>query len=148
MTTGLDDLTRLAHEQACARLVTVYCNAYDARDYERLLAIFSDDAVWCRPVGKAMAGKAAMRAFLDARAPDILLRHHVSNILIDVDAAGLTASGESYGIVFRQHGFDGQLPAVLHQPELVVHYRHRFTRGAAGWRVQYHETNWIFKEPA
>ncbi|MES2536410.1 MAG: nuclear transport factor 2 family protein [Pseudomonadota bacterium] len=65
MTLPFDQLL-LADELACSRLCVAFANHLDARRYERVLDLFTDDAVLVR-MGNVVVGHAAIRAFLEAR---------------------------------------------------------------------------------
>lgn len=114
----MDTADRLAlHE-----LAATYGDVIDARDWDGLRRVFTDDAVYSSPAmpGRDLAGLAMITTFMSrARHP---LAHHITNIRVE-DAAG---------------------GPVLHSRVVLVHddgtttsgeYHDQVVRTDAGWRV-------------
>ncbi|HWW64148.1 MAG TPA: nuclear transport factor 2 family protein [Sphingomonadaceae bacterium] len=92
----MDDLKRLAIEQACRRLVLEFAKFNDDWDHERLAALFVEDCEFARPLDPEYPyfGRDKVHAiFRDRKAR--LTRHVMTNILIDVVSED-EARGNSY----------------------------------------------------
>ena len=128
----MDDLTRLVIERACERLVNTYANLLDAYDHDAFMELWSDDAV-LNMLGREYAGLAAIRGWLEAREPDMICRHFVTNIVTDV-VNGMRATGSCYTIAYRARGQRGREPGLIEPPTFVVRYFNEFALDAArGW---------------
>ena len=57
---------RLEDEAACARLCVAFANHLDARDYPRVLDLFTEDGSLDR-MGTLLTGRREIAGFLDAR---------------------------------------------------------------------------------
>lgn len=131
----MDDLARLLIERACLRLMTAYCTHLDNRETEAFLDLYTPEATWIRtePLPAIeLAGREAIRGFVERRGADSYSKHLVINPVIDVIDAD-TAKGVSFGMVVRGPA-DGALPVPMRGLELLVEYRDSFVRTAAGWR--------------
>lgn len=63
-----------------ARLNTAFIHHYDRREYDEVLALFTQDAVY-EVRSQALHGHAEIRAALDARSgPELTVRHLVTNL--------------------------------------------------------------------
>ena len=82
----LSRMDRMLMEHECARIVRHSLNLSDARDYARLVALFTDDAVVIRPSkpDDPLVGKAAIAADYAARPDDRLTFHICSNVVVNV----------------------------------------------------------------
>lgn len=128
----MDDYQRMLAEHACQRLVHSYANLLDAYDYDRFMELWAEDGEWVI-YGKSVRGRDAIRATLDARPARSVVRHLVSNLVIDIESAG-RASGRCYAIAYRADGFLGVQPAPLTLPRFLVDYRDEFVRDPKrGW---------------
>jgi hypothetical protein len=121
-----------AAEWACERLVRLFAVLNDAREYERLAGLFTEDGVFARPTAPdvPIAGRAAILAFFRSRPPR-LTRHIVANTLISVETPE-RARGVSYVVLYS--AAEGASPAKVDAPLLVGAYDDTFVRTAAGWR--------------
>lgn len=86
MTDVPSPMERMLIEHECARIVRHSLNLSDARDYARLVDLFTDDAMVIRPSkpDSPLIGKAAIAADYAARPNDRLTFHICSNIVVDV----------------------------------------------------------------
>ena len=119
--TGLE---RLLIEQACQRLIAAYCLAADHNDCEGFLAVFSKDALWVRPSGNAIEGRAALQVFFLARPQNSTVRHVSTNASIDVIDAD-NARGVSYATVYR-HAGDGTPLGAAEALQSLIEYRDEY----------------------
>jgi hypothetical protein len=150
----MNELERAAADSACRQLLYRYATAVDARDWPRLLSVFTPDATWRRPEMQPMRGHAQILAFFEAvdtrryteNPRGYLHRHMFTTISIEVaDAA--RATGIAYGLVFMHRDYHGVRPVPLPPPELIVEYRDVFVRTADGWRISEHEAEHLFRSP-
>src|SRR3954471_8071287 len=65
----MDALERLVAVQAIRDLVVTYAMAFDARDWDRLATVWTEDAAWIAP-GHAFEGRDAIMAFMRTCLPD------------------------------------------------------------------------------
>jgi len=141
----LNDLDKLLIERACETLVIDYALHLDHKRADAFADLFAEDAYFKHPrLPEPMIGAAAIRRWMAAYAPDILIRHVTTNIRITLtDSAH--ASGTSYTTAYRITGHDGKLPAPLAGPYCVVEYEDRYQRMAAGWKFSHRSSQYIFR---
>ncbi len=131
----MEEQQRALAEHACTRLVHQYANCIDAYDYDGFLNLWADDGEWVI-FGKSMLGSDAIRAALEARPPRSIVRHLVSNTVIDiVDAT--RATGASYALAYRAEERLGMYPSPLALPRFLLDLRDEFSRHPTrGWLFQ------------
>ncbi|WP_286370690.1 nuclear transport factor 2 family protein [Variovorax saccharolyticus] len=125
--------SRIEDEAACARLCVDFANHLDARRYDAVLALFTEDGTLDR-MGTVFAGRAALEVFLAERPADVTTRHLCTNISVHFDAEG-DATGFCYVLFFHGRTQEAGMPTALGPPS-VVEYHDRFRRTASGWRIQ------------
>ncbi|WP_286507268.1 nuclear transport factor 2 family protein [Variovorax davisae] len=123
---------QLEDEAACMRLCVDFANHLDARDYPRVLDLFTEDGSLDR-MGTLLTGQREIAGFLDARPTAVVTRHLCTNISVR-RASGDEATGLCY-VLFFQGSADGET-AVMSAPPSVVEYHDRFRRTATGWKIQ------------
>ena len=79
----MDETTRLTHEQACTRLIHGFARALDRYDYDAVLRLWAEDGVFSVP-GRDHHGHAGLKAWMARREKDMICRHIVTNIVVDV----------------------------------------------------------------
>jgi hypothetical protein len=101
----------IAREQI-RELVAAYAHLADSGRFDELLELFAEDGVLRGGEVPEARGRAAIRAFLTGTGSDLksvttvqLIRHHVSNRRIEVDAPD-RARGTSYFFVVTDRGPD------------------------------------------
>ena len=101
----------IAREQIRA-LVASYAHLADTGRFDELVQLFAEDGALHGGDAPEARGRAAIRAFLGGTGeslksvtPVALIRHHVSNLLIEVDAAN-AARGSAYFFVVTDRGPD------------------------------------------
>jgi hypothetical protein len=99
----MDDLTRLAIERECGRLPLLFAKYADNGDHAALAALFAEDCEFARPFQPdyPFYGRAAVQGVFRDR-PPILVRHIVTNVLVDVLGAG-EARGTNYLTMLSSH---------------------------------------------
>ena len=108
----MDALTELRIERACARLPHLFARYADNGDHAALAALFTEDCEFARPFqpDHPFYGRGRVQAIFRDR-PPILVRHIVSNVLVDV-ISGTEARGTSYLAMLSCHGAtEGPQPA-------------------------------------
>ncbi|MDM0065019.1 nuclear transport factor 2 family protein [Variovorax sp. J31P207] len=123
---------RMEDEAACARLCVDFANHLDARRYDSVLDLFTEDGTLDR-MGTMFAGRAALAGFLASRPAAVTTRHLCTNISVYFDAAD-EATGFCCVLFFQGRAEAG--PATALGPPSVVEYHDRFVRTASGWRIQ------------
>lgn len=128
----MNDVRRLVIKQACADLCSAYARTIDAYDYDGFLKLWSDDAV-LDMLGREYRGHAGIRSYLEAREANMICRHLVTNVEIEVEDEN-TAQGTCYTISFVARNGLGKEPGPVGQPTFVVDYENFFLRDPArGW---------------
>lgn len=99
----MDDLTRLLIERVCARLPLLFAKYADNGDHAALAALFTEDCEFARPFqpDHPFYGRHRVQAIFRDR-PPILVRHLVSNILVEV-VSGTEARGSNYLAMLSSH---------------------------------------------
>ena len=128
----MDSLSRMEIESACARLSVQYCFAVDAREYDKFIGLFTEDAVWTTPGREPWRGHAGIRQFTSEISTKQTVRHLASNILVDVIDEN-HARGMSCTTVYRHMG--NEAPAPMEGPALIVENRDEYRRTDKGWRI-------------
>jgi len=110
-------------------LVAAYAHCADGGRFDALVGLFADDGVLETPDGQQHTGAEAIRAFLTgtktrlAAATSVpLIRHHVSNLRIEVESRD-AATGAAYFLVVTERG-----------PDHWGRYRDRYVCRAGAWR--------------
>lgn len=128
----MDDLARLAHERACERLIHGFARALDRYDYDAALRFWAEDGVLSLP-GQDHTGHAALRDWMNRREKDMICRHVVTNLLVDVQD-DRSATATALCSTWRVRGWRGREPGPMMPPAYVVDYTDTFTRHPArGW---------------
>jgi hypothetical protein len=132
----IDDTSRIAIEWACTRLINRYTLLNDAGDWEGLVALFTEDGLYARPTqpGKAIIGREALLETYRSRPADMVTRHVVSNVVVDVESE---TEARAMSVILLYRGTapaDASLP--LHNPTdpLIGTFKDRLRKTADGWR--------------
>lgn len=133
----------LLDELACQNVVVRFMHALDTGDGATAAALFAADGVWRRQ-GKDVVGHAAIQAAIAARPPGVVLRHHLTNIRIDLRAPD-SATGESYYCLYRAEvAPDARPPYPIAAPTRSGVNRHAFVRRDGRWLMTHNEAHPIF----
>jgi hypothetical protein len=142
----MTDLATLAATVDCTTLQSRYTTLLDAYRFDEFLELWTDDAELSM-FGQTYRGKAEIRGWLESRPADMLVRHLVTNSVID-PVSETEASGFCYTTVFRVDGALGKEPAELGVPTFVVDYRSTFRLDPGhGWRFARRDATAIFLGP-
>lgn len=136
-----------AIELSCTKLVNQFAVYNDLGRYEEVAELFTDDGRYARPTDPAsfVEGKANLLAAFKARPHDKLVRHIVSNVLIEVTSA-TSAKGFSY---VTQYSGNTSNPAATHgwqanASQLVGEYVDEYELTPAGWKIRQRSGKLIF----
>lgn len=123
-------------KQACADLVARYAYLNDERRFEELAALFTEDAVLCRPSApdQPIGGRAAILAAFRKRPPDALTFHVCSDILVEVQDARTAHARSRILLLSATRPADGLLAGVAAGVPVPGVFRDRFALTDAGWR--------------
>jgi hypothetical protein len=118
---------------SCQALAIAFVNGLDKRRYDETAALFTDDGVFDR-WGQIIAGRNALRQWMDTRPVDIVTRHVCTNF----EARRVGEDSAQGSILFTfyraQAGLDpGPLPLI--GPEMIGEYVDQFRRTPDGWRI-------------
>jgi hypothetical protein len=126
-------LRRLLDRQEIVDLVHAYCRNVDLVRPAEIAALFTDDCVvdYGPGLGEPTRGAAELEERLGRGLPRFAATsHHVSNIQVDFDESGDTATGCTY--LYAWHRYPGGSAPDAH---LWAQYHDRFVRTPAGWRI-------------
>lgn len=136
-----------AIELACTKLVNQFAVYNDLGRHDELVELFTEDGRYARPTAPAnfVEGRANLLAAFKARPKDKLVRHLVTNILIEVTSP-TTANGFSY---VTQYSGSTDKPAASHgwqanPSQLVGEYTDDFVLTPAGWKIRQRSGKLIF----
>ena len=99
----MDAVTRLLIEHECGKLPLLFAKFADDGDHAALADLFMEDGTYDRPFqpGFPFHGRAAIQAIFRDR-PPILVRHLVTNVLVDV-VSETQARGSNYVVMMSNH---------------------------------------------
>jgi hypothetical protein len=138
----MTELEEMLAERACERLVLRFHALVDAGDYPPIVALFAADAWWFHRTG-VFEGHGQIRRYVEAKSAWPVIRHVLSNILIEVVDAD-HAAGTAYVTVYYGEPID-EGPPPLAAPVLGVQYDDHFVRSADGWRFASRQTRQVFR---
>ncbi|MBU0791237.1 MAG: nuclear transport factor 2 family protein [Gammaproteobacteria bacterium] len=122
---------RIQDEADCTHLAIDFFNHIDARRYQQVLDLFTEDGVLDR-MGTASHGRGEIERFLTARSETVQTRHLCTNVRVHFNGED-QAEGFSYALFFQAQG---EGVPVISVPPSVVEYRDRFVRTPEGWRIR------------
>lgn len=121
--------------EAITKLVYTYAERMDAGDFDGVADVFERATLTFEGYGDAVAGRDAIARLYERstrRYEDGTPRtkHVMTNVLVDVDDTGDSATSRSYFTVLQA------LPGALAlQPVIAGRYRHSYARDDHGWHV-------------
>ena len=136
---------RIAVIVECQQLALAFARHVDFREIDRLLEIFTEDAVLLVR-GEEHRGHAAIRATMERRSPVLTTRHQCMAPMIDV-IDGSSASGVTYFANYRHEGEregKGLLP--LTGPEIVGEFLDTFVKTPSGWKIARRQARGVFRK--
>ncbi len=112
---ALTDGLRREIEADCRRVLLSVFRDLDEFAYERLIEQFAVDGRWRRE-GRELAGRVQIRAALEQRARNQVVRHLISNLIIEVQTPS-RARASGYNTAFRALDMaPADLPAPITAP--------------------------------
>lgn len=134
--TSPDSLQQLLIERECQRLIHRYAYLNDAREFEALVDLFTEDAILYRPSAPthALQGRAAILAAFGTRPAQLRTFHTCSDILVDVEDAQNAVARSRIVLLSgpRTDGAEG-VDAVA-KPPAPGTFEDRFCLTAQGWK--------------
>jgi hypothetical protein len=128
--------------------VTAFANAADHRNYDRILALFTEDGVFARQ-GASYAGRNEIRSYLESRPTKMTNRHFVSNFEL-TRFSETAAEALAYYTVYRTLEAEpapDEKPLQVGLPAGVGEFHARFRLIADGWRMSHLEVRPVFVRP-
>lgn len=127
----MDDLSRLLIERECGRLPLLFAKYADSGDHAALARLFTEDCEFARPFqpDHPFRGRDRVEAIFRDR-PPILVRHIVSNVLVDV-VSETEARGTSYLAMLSSHA--STVPPQEAGGLYVGGFEDHYVKTAQGW---------------
>ncbi len=128
----MDITTRLEIEHQCTRCAIDYAHKVDFGDFEGFANLFAENGVLS--VGPLhLDSRANIREAMSQRPAEMLSRHIITNIAIDViDDEG--AAGLAYFTLYRTTVGDDDNPTAMPPVAVVGHYKDKFAKTVNGWK--------------
>ncbi|VCU71757.1 hypothetical protein PIGHUM_03847 [Pigmentiphaga humi] len=143
---GMDDAVRRAIEWDCSRLMLAFYDRFDNWDYEAMAAMFAEEGVWLR-AGKRLVGRQSILDELSTRATTQVIRHVVTNLIVDV-LDRQHARSSCYVTAWRyDDGRPRADPPVVRWPAMLVVVTAMLERRGACWQIAGKETRREFLFP-
>lgn len=131
------DMSVLMAERACHRLLVEYCLRVDARDFQGVADLFTDDAQMIWPDAE-YRGRAAILGFFQA-IPEEWQFHLNANARVEVTGSA-SATAVSCALVFRNGERNARGHPKLRAPYVVAEYRDQLVSVAGVWRIASRDT--------
>jgi uncharacterized protein (TIGR02246 family) len=102
---------RFSIVQECTQLIARFAQRNDARDADALAEMFVKDGVFIRPTkpDQPYKGRESIRDAFRAKPANIVTRHVVANVVVDVVSAS-EAKAQSYLLLYTAPATEGGLP--------------------------------------
>lgn len=147
----MTEIERLLITEACRRLIYRYAYLNDQRDFDALMDLFTDDAVFCRPSApnEEIVGRQAIRKAFDARPPSIATFHLCSDVLVEVSSPQRAQARSRILLLSGPRGEDGSdpPPAVV-KPPLPGTFQDELRLTTQGWKFARRQGSlWIAGPP-
>jgi hypothetical protein len=127
-------------EAECRAILADYAIAVDRGDGAAMAAMFTSDGV-LRRSDTVLTGPAEIPKILGTRPDDLVMRHLVTTISVDVRDANY-ATAVAYYMVYNARG--SSLPLAMAQPFSIGEWHCAFANTPAGWRLSSFEIKRIF----
>jgi hypothetical protein len=124
----------------CQSLLLRFIQSLDAGNADEAVTLLTPDVMWHRQ-GEVLVGRAAVREVINRRAPDRILRHHLSNIVVTV-CGPLNAASVAYYAVYLHEG--PALPRVINGPVYVGDYHAEYIKVEGSWGISSLRANRVF----
>jgi hypothetical protein len=124
----------------CQSLLLRFMQSLDAGNADAAVALLAPDVVWHRQ-GKLLVGRGAVREVINGRAPDRVIRHHLSNIVVTLHGPQNAASVAYYAVYLHE---GPALPRVIKGPAHVGEYYAEYIKADGGWGISSLRANRLF----
>lgn len=138
---GLSVETLLLAQWNCQQQLLTFMQLMDAGSADAAASLLTPDARWNRQ-GHIVEGAEAIGAVIASRSPDRIVRHHLCNLVVTLQAPD-RASSRAYYSAYISHG-----PAETHSvglPERSGDYYAEFVKTELGWRISYLRADRLFE---
>ena len=133
----MNDIERLLIVDACRTLIHRYAYLNDARDFNELVELFTEDAVFYRPSAPddAIVGRDAILKSLQARSASTITFHLCTDVLIEVASPQRASARSRILLLSGTRSADGNPPdpATL-KPLLPGTFRDELVLTTSGWK--------------
>lgn len=136
---------RTQDEADCIRLCVDWANGIDARRYDEVLDLFTEDGVIDR-MGVIFDGRTAIKEFLFARPQSGTTAHISANARVTFEGHDV-AKGFSYVLFFQGSGGDAGSPVVVAGLPSIIEYHDQYRRTHGGWRIERRSVRMALKSP-
>ena len=137
-----DDWAAWRCKQDSAALYVAYGNAVDARKYDRVISLFTADAVMQR-MGKMLNGHVGIAEYLHARPLTQVIRHVMTNMEIFPESTD-RARGVCYFVAFIEPGSDGDTDIPMDGPAVMGEVLSEFRRDGEAWKFSLFDARLTF----
>ncbi|MEO6376720.1 MAG: nuclear transport factor 2 family protein [Caulobacteraceae bacterium] len=133
----LSPIDRLIAEAECTKLINRFVMLSDARDWDPLSDLFTEDGVFARPTDPAnpIRSREAIRAAYHARPRGKINRHFVGNPVVDIESA-TTARGFSYVLLYLAPETDDGSASKADPNQLVGAFTDTFVKVDGVWKIK------------
>jgi len=131
-----------AADAAIREVVTGYGRCVDTYDDETLLELFTEDGVWERPGQAPLRGRAQIAAFLRGRDRAVTIRHIISNVTVEVEAADRATASSYWTVLKAAPGAPAVQPLL---PFAMGEYHDDFRLDQGRWRIARRVTHFVFR---
>jgi len=140
----MDTNQRLQIVEACRDLATRLTYHSDHEEFDKAVTFYHVEGVWVRN-GVPLTTHAAIRAAMSDRKPGTLLRHLLTNIMIDVLDQN-SAKGVIYYLAYRHRAESESAlaPRPMHLPFSMGEMHDEYVRTQAGWKLMHRKVKRCF----
>jgi hypothetical protein len=124
----------------CQSLLLRFVQSLDAGNADEAVTLLTPDVMWHRQ-GEVLVGRPAVREVINRRAPDRMIRHHLSNIVVTLRGP-LNAASVAYYAVYLHEG--RALPRVINGPAHVGDYHAEYIKADGNWGISSLRANRVF----
>ena len=129
------------------RLLTLYANLNDTRQWPEVAALYADDGVMVRPIANTapIVGRAAILASFLARPTDRRTKHFCSNVAVSASSLTHATAYSAYLIYYGTQEDSHPLPLLDKTPPVLCEFRDELVLTDGGWRFARREGAALFR---
>ncbi|WP_367353130.1 nuclear transport factor 2 family protein [Achromobacter animicus] len=132
-----------AVEAACIRLSVDFANAVDARDYDRVVQLFTPQGAFNTPT-HSLHGAAEIGEFLRNRPVELETRHFCTNFQVELGGEG-EASGRFYVVCYKGAGETAGRDVPATPAPIVAEYHDKYIEVVDGWWIAERNVHMVFQ---